>query len=161
MLPQQAMMRPNMLGGAGAGFPGTAQMGGGPMGMPMGHPHMGIMQQGGGGGGGVPGLGFYQGNANGGGGGGMHSGAEMLQAAAASGNPMAQQQYMALLQHQQQQHQQQMMLQHGNGGGAGYPAMGYGYGRPPMMHYPMPPHSHPEPYNIFSDENPNSTCSLM
>jgi hypothetical protein len=33
------------------------------------------------------------------------------------------------------------------------------------MHYPMgypvlPPHSHAEPYNIFSDENANS-CSLM
>jgi hypothetical protein len=153
MLPQQGMMRPNMLGVAGAGFPGTAQMGGGPIGMPMGHPHMGgIMQQGGGGGGGMPGLGLYQGSANGG---GMHSGAEMLQAAAAAGNPMAQQQYMALM--QQQQQQQQMMLQHGNGG-AGYPAMGYGYGRPPMhypMGYPMPPHSHADNYNV-----PNS-CSLM
>jgi hypothetical protein len=47
----------------------------------------------------------------------------------------------------------------GHGGGAGY----YVYGRPPM-HYPMvylmPPHSHADNYNIFSDENPNR-CSVM
>ncbi|CAD6247428.1 unnamed protein product [Miscanthus lutarioriparius] len=126
------------------------------------HPTMGLMYQGGGGGGagasgavqGMPAPGFYHG------GGGMPSGAEMLQAAAAAGNPMAS---MALM----QQQQQMMMNGHGHHHGhdsAGYPSMGYGYGRPPM-HYPMgypmpPPHSHSGDYNIFSDENPNS-CSVM
>ena len=68
------------------------------------------------------------------------------------------------------QQQQQMMMNghahHGGGGGAppaGFPPMGYGYGRPPMpypMAYPMQPHPHADPYNYFSDENPNS-CSVM
>ena len=169
---QQAMMRPNMM--SGAGFPGMGPMSvGGPMGH---HPHMG----GGAGGGaahgmpsgGMPPPGFYQAGA-GAGAGGMPSGqAEMLQAAAAAGNPLAQQQYIALVQQQQmmqQQQQQQQMMMHGHGhhGGAapaGYPAMGYGYARPPQMQYPMPysVHSHPhgDPYNYFSDENPHS-CSVM
>lgn len=81
-----------------------------------------------------------------------------------------QQQQMALLQQQQHQQQQMMMMNggHGGGGGAGgYPQMGYGYGRPPMGSYPMqtayamppqPPAG--EPYNYFSDEDPNS-CSVM
>jgi hypothetical protein len=54
---------------------------------------------------------------------------------------------------------------HGVGGGApaGYPPMGYGYMRPPMpypMAYPMQAHPHADPYNYFSDEDPNS-CSVM
>jgi hypothetical protein len=82
----------------------------------------------------------------------------MLQAAAAAGNPMAQQQYMLM--------QQRQMMMNGHGhephGHGHHHNHGYG-GRPPMhypMAYPMPPHSHAEQYNIFSDENPNS-CSVM
>jgi hypothetical protein len=111
MLPQQAMMRPNMMGGAS--FPGTGQMGG--------HPHMGAVQ-------GMPAPGFYQGGASAGGG-GMPSGAEMLQAAAAAGNPMAQQQYMLM------QQRQMMMNGHGHGHG-GRPPMHYpmAYPMPPRSH---------------------------
>uniref|UniRef100_A0A0A8XUE4 HMA domain-containing protein n=1 Tax=Arundo donax TaxID=35708 RepID=A0A0A8XUE4_ARUDO len=148
-------------GTAAVGAGGPMAMSGGSMNMPLGHPHMGIMQQGGGGGG-MAAAGFYQG----GGSGSMPAGTELLQAAAAVGNPMAQQQYMALV---QQQQMMMMMNGHGHGhghrghGGAGYPPMDYGYGRP-AMHYPMgyamPPHPGAEPYNVFSDENPNS-CSVM
>uniref|UniRef100_A0A0D9XWV3 HMA domain-containing protein n=1 Tax=Leersia perrieri TaxID=77586 RepID=A0A0D9XWV3_9ORYZ len=173
---QQAMMRPNMMGGGSAGFPGIGQMGGGPITMPQMAHHHPQMGNGAGAGAvqGMPSAAFFQGG--GGGGGGMPSAPEVLQAAAAAGNPMAQQQYMAMMQQQQQQHQQMMMNGHhghgqhghhhgyGSGAPAGYPAMGYGYGRPAMpypMSYPMQPHPHADPYNYFSDENPSScsTCS--
>jgi copper chaperone CopZ len=141
-MPQRAVIKPNMMGVPG--FSGMGQMGGGDInGMA----------------GGMLGAGFYQG----GNGGGMQNGPELMHAAGAGGNnPMAQQQLL------QQQHQQMMM---GHGGphvhpglaGAGYQPMGYRYGRPPMHYpsYPVPPPTYPEPYNIFSDENPNSSCSVM
>jgi hypothetical protein len=143
-MPQQAVIKPNMMGMPG--FSSTGQMSGGAInGMA----------------GGMVGTGFYQG----GNGGGVQSGPELMHAPEAGGNnPMAQQQ---LLQQQQQQHQL-MMMGHGGPHGhpghasAGYQPMGYGYGRP--MHYPsypVPPPTYPEPYNIFSDENPNSSCSVM
>ncbi|KAK3139309.1 hypothetical protein QOZ80_5AG0381140 [Eleusine coracana subsp. coracana] len=170
MPPQAAgMMRPpNMMGRAS--FPAVGQMGGaGPMGMPpmaAYHPHMSGKQPPAG----VPlngmppsgmagGPGFYQG-----GGSGMQSALTPEMMPGATGNhAMAQQQHMAMM---QQQQQQQMMMNGGHhGGNAGYPPMGYGgyghgHGRPPMQ-YPAPPPNHAEPYNIFSDENPNSTCSVM
>jgi len=50
-------------------------------------------------------------------------------------------------------------------GPGGYPAMGYGYGRPAMQYPPPPYYYHPMPQrhphdNMFSDENPNS-CTVM
>ncbi|KAK3136109.1 hypothetical protein QOZ80_5BG0428230 [Eleusine coracana subsp. coracana] len=177
MPPQAAgMMRPpNMMGRAS--FPGVGQMGGGgPMSMPpvaAYHPHMSGKQPPAG----VPlngmppngmagGPGFYQG-----GGSGMQSAVtpEMMQGAAGN-HTMAQQQQQHMAMMQQQQQQQQMMMNGGHhGGNAGYPPMGYGgyghgHGRPPMqypMQYPAPPPNHAEPYNIFSDENLNSSCSVM
>uniref|UniRef100_A0A0D9XSE0 HMA domain-containing protein n=1 Tax=Leersia perrieri TaxID=77586 RepID=A0A0D9XSE0_9ORYZ len=158
---QQAMTRPNLMGPRGAGFTGMGQMGSGSMTVPqMAHHHHPQM-----GNGAVQGMlppAFYQG-------GGM---LEMPQATAVAGNPMAQHQHMAMMQQQQHLQQQQMMMNgnhgyygHGHGGGAptGYPAAGYGYGRPVMqypMSYPMQLPPLGEPYNYFSDENPNG-CSVM
>ncbi|KAK3136108.1 hypothetical protein QOZ80_5BG0428210 [Eleusine coracana subsp. coracana] len=181
MPPQAAgMVRPpNMMGRAS--FPGVGQMGGaGPMGMPpmaAYHPHMsgkqppaGVVPLNGMPPSGMAGSGFSSSGmppsgmaGSGFSSSGMQSAVapEMFQGAAGN-HPMAeQQQYMAMV--QQQQQQQQMMM---NGGNAGYPPMGYGYGHgPPPMHYPMqyptPPPNHAEPYNIFSDENLNSSCSVM
>ncbi|KAG6477347.1 heavy metal-associated isoprenylated plant protein 32-like [Zingiber officinale] len=77
----------------------------------------------------------------------------------AGGNPYQQQQYLQALMQQQQQQQRMMMM-----GGAERPAfspaqLGYGYGRPVYVPQ-MQPYPQEVPYNMFSDENPNS-CSVM
>jgi hypothetical protein len=92
----------------------------------------------------------------------MQSGPEMMHAPGGNGKPMAQQPYM-------QRPQQHMMMgygsPHGHPGhaGAGYQPMGYDHGRPLMYYpsYPVLPPMYPKPYNIVSDENPNSSFLVM
>ncbi|KAG2555784.1 hypothetical protein PVAP13_8NG032100 [Panicum virgatum] len=168
----------NMAGnGVQPGAGGVAGMPAG--GRPMGHPHMGGnngMQPGGGAGSTLaPGF-YHAGPAGGGYGGGMPYGSEMMQAAGNQNVYGSSGGYMPMM---QQQPPQMMNGCYGVSqgyygdhvhGGAGYyqqqmgygSSSGYGYGghqQPmpyPSSYYPRHPHD-----NMFSDENPNSYCSVM
>ncbi|KAG6501985.1 heavy metal-associated isoprenylated plant protein 33-like [Zingiber officinale] len=88
--------------------------------------------------------------------------------AIAAANPYQQQQYMAAVMQQQQQQQQRMMMMNAAQDRAFQPPM-MGYARPPIpAYYSMnlppptmaPPH-HSDTYTYFSDENADSSCTIM